>query len=199
MTQIEIDMLPASAYDRASYGITHRSTTLHRITGSGVHSRSHNHEIQAWDNTRRPRSEGKYESPDGKLTTSEISYLTSAVASVISARPVPGREVAETLKVGDKVTLRFLDTGNKVTATVTERPLADPDLVPVVSDTQIVDTLAALLAVSEWDGGPEDIAAIADLIGKVRPHPGNCASRAEYAAAFKAATGRDVPNQYLSC
>lgn len=60
------------------------------------------------------------------------------------------------------------------------------------SDEHVVDAIATLLGTSpEWDGAADYLEDIANLIGLVRPHPGD-RTPSEYRREFKAATGREV-------
>ena len=60
-------------------------------------------------------------------------------------------------------------------------------------DTQVVDAIATMLGTTaRWD--PTAIVEdIANLIGEVRPHPGESGPPDRWAELFMADTGRDVP------
>lgn len=58
-------------------------------------------------------------------------------------------------------------------------------------DQKVVDTIAAILAAPSWNHDMFD--HIHAEIAKVRPAPGDRKHEAEYAEAFTAATGRDLP------
>lgn len=64
----------------------------------------------------------------------------------------------------------------------------------ITTDQDAVDAIATLLGTTaEW---PVDMPEwIADIIGQVRPHPGDASQT--YAADFRAATGRNVPEEYV--
>lgn len=59
------------------------------------------------------------------------------------------------------------------------------------ADMTAVDRIANILAAPQWSGA-DFLEAIADTIGKVRPHPGGYPTRKAYAEVFAKATGRDV-------
>ncbi len=59
------------------------------------------------------------------------------------------------------------------------------------SDQTVIDHIASALAEPSWDAGL--LSGIADKIGEVRPHPGDRGTRAAYARAFEAYTGRTLP------
>lgn len=59
-------------------------------------------------------------------------------------------------------------------------------------DTYVLDLIAGLLGASDSWNGADMLSQIADMIGTVRPHPGNVDAEA-YAAIFLATTGRLVP------
>lgn len=62
------------------------------------------------------------------------------------------------------------------------------------TDTDIIDNIAALLGAAEdWSPGSEFLEHIADLIGQVRPHPGE-GTGTDYPTRFKQATGRNLPD-----
>lgn len=59
------------------------------------------------------------------------------------------------------------------------------------TDEQVVDRIAALLGTRESWSGADMLERIANLIGYVRPHPGD-PNVLDYRAEFYAATGRDL-------
>lgn len=62
------------------------------------------------------------------------------------------------------------------------------------TDSDIIDDIAALLGTAEdWSPGSDFLEIIADLIGQVRPHPGE-GSGTEYPSRFKQVTGRNLPD-----
>lgn len=61
----------------------------------------------------------------------------------------------------------------------------------VTTDQRAVDKIASILGAPEWEGA-DFCEWIADIIGEVRPHPGNYATRDEYADIFAEEIGRDV-------
>ncbi len=67
---------------------------------------------------------------------------------------------------------------------------------PKMTDQDAVDAIATILGTPEdWDGAADFLESIADVIGAVRPHPGQVQNY-DYRTAFKTATGRDVPERY---
>ena len=65
----------------------------------------------------------------------------------------------------------------------------------IATDQQAVDAIAALLGTSaEWSSAADFLESIANVIGAVRPHPGDAADT--YRADFREATGRDVPTAW---
>jgi hypothetical protein len=151
---IAIEMAVASRYDQNSYGILFISRYVYRITGRGVHNRSHPHRIKVWDNTGRPNADpgriseflgraigpGRYIGPDGRGTDDEASATTSAESVAITNSGTNTGTVAsgqvyadDSLAIGDKVMLVLPGGRMPVSAllTVTASPLSDPILVPV--------------------------------------------------------------------
>lgn len=62
-------------------------------------------------------------------------------------------------------------------------------------DRYALDAIATLLGTAErWN--VEDLETIADVVGKVRPHPGSGAPAKSYANVFNTSMGRDVPRAY---
>jgi hypothetical protein len=62
----------------------------------------------------------------------------------------------------------------------------------ITTDQQAVDAVATLLGTSaEWDDAADFLDDIANIVGQVRPHPGDAA--ATYRNDFRKATGREVP------
>lgn len=66
----------------------------------------------------------------------------------------------------------------------------------VLTDTAIVDAIAAYLGTQESWSGADALDVIADLIGRVRPHPGQVHAE-DYADEFAAATGRRVSHDCM--
>jgi hypothetical protein len=63
------------------------------------------------------------------------------------------------------------------------------------ADRQALDAIATLLGTSaDWSPGSEFLEDIANIIGSVRPHPGDSADT--YRSNFHAATGRNVPAKW---
>lgn len=61
-----------------------------------------------------------------------------------------------------------------------------------MTDTLAVDQLAALLGANDDWPGADTLTLVADIIGRVRPHPGNIFADA-YPTVFREMTGRDLP------
>lgn len=82
-----------------------------------------------------------------------------------------------------------------VIASLCERPLrVTADCQILTEDTDVLDKIAALLGSPEdWDGAADFLEDIANLIGTVRPHPGDNPA-GDYAEAFEAETGRKMPD-----
>ncbi len=151
MTTALISLAPGSDYDRERYGITHHSTHVFRVTGKGVHNRSHPHRVQVWDNTLRPNTDpdrlteftgrvgpGAYLDPQGKGTDSPITVTTSAEAvAVTNDGRTTGTEASgqvwapETVAIGDFVALVYPDGTMSDPYRLTARPLGDSGLTPV--------------------------------------------------------------------
>jgi hypothetical protein len=67
--------------------------------------------------------------------------------------------------------------------------------VQLVRDQWAIDKIAVGLGTrTEWPGA-ETLEWIANVIGTVRPHPGDAAPR--YRAEFEAATGRPAPADFI--
>lgn len=146
-TNPTIDLALASEYRRTTYGVEYESTTLHKMTGKGLHNPSFPHRIDVWDNTRRPNprngqpvrfgdygpvdgGNGRYLGPDRRATDDEQTFTVSAQSVMLAARPVERAPYGADLAVGQTVTVRYPD-GRTVDMVVTARQLADPVLVPV--------------------------------------------------------------------
>ena len=61
------------------------------------------------------------------------------------------------------------------------------------TDSDVVDDIAALLGTAETWRGADFLEIIADLIGQVRPHPGE-GTPEQYTKRFERATGRNLPD-----
>lgn len=67
-----------------------------------------------------------------------------------------------------------------------------------MTDEQAIDAIATLLGTApEWESPADYLETIANVIGQVRPHPGD-KDPLEYAREFRAATNRDVIPAYAS-
>jgi len=130
---VAIDLRPATA-NEATYGITHKSTTVHKVTGK--RDGSYPHRVVVWDNTGRPNTEpdrwneysgkpgpGQFLDPRRKGTDEPTSILLTAEAVVIDAygtgtgTPGSGQVYGAPLAVGQTVTLRYPD-GSTATYTI---------------------------------------------------------------------------------
>jgi len=114
MTTYSLDLVPASDYDRASYGILLTSATQHDFTGRGIHNPHHRHTLQVWDNSRRPNREAEgaagqaYLDPQHQPTDQRYSFRWSPHANVISLHQVDVLPaVGPTLRLGDVLTLNI--------------------------------------------------------------------------------------------
>lgn len=124
------------------HGIVYVSTTLHEVTGRGVHSRHYNHSVTVWDNTNRLNTDpdqyrahgkagpGTYVDPSGKGTDSAMTALLLAKPTAISAHAHLVTPMGGLLTIGEQVTLVF-PSGARQDFVVTARSLSDPELVPV--------------------------------------------------------------------
>lgn len=74
-------------------------------------------------------------------------------------------------------------------------PAETPAAETATTDQDVVDSIATMLGTNPRWSGADDLEAIANLIGKVRPHPGDNRP-ADYRAKFHAATGRPVNVAY---
>lgn len=63
------------------------------------------------------------------------------------------------------------------------------------SDTEVVDKIAVGLGTQETWSGADALEWIANVIGDVRPHPGDSADH--YVRTFRIATGRDPDPDYI--
>lgn len=153
-----------------TYGITHKSVFVYRMTGPGLHNRYKPHRIRVWDNTNRPNNRpdtynsmtgkpgpGAYLDPSGKGTENPISYLTAAEPTAMTNTGTNTGTVASgqvyaniTLAVGDVVSLLLPDYTLLGPFTITAGPLSDPVLMPVPAVTA---------AAAELAGGPAKVAA----------------------------------------
>lgn len=106
---ITVDLEPASEYRRKSYGVLMQSVTEHDFSGPRIHNRHHGHRLDVWENRLEYRDgrERCFLDPNGHGTAERYSYLWSAQATVISARPLKRTPQGETLRVGDVVTLKI--------------------------------------------------------------------------------------------
>lgn len=122
-----IDLKPAVGR-RARYGIVYESTTVHPVTGRGVHNPAHHHRLDVWVNPHA--GPGEYLDPDGNLTDQPMTMCLTAVASVISA-PRVGDEVVRgpSLAVGETVEVSVGGEFKIGNFTVTAGNLRDPFLV----------------------------------------------------------------------
>jgi hypothetical protein len=108
MTTTTVNLVPASKYERETYGILLVSETEHDFVGRGIHNRHHGHILQVWEN--KPlyigdEAERFYRDPRGGTTPERFSYLWSPQAVVISAHPGKNVEQGEPLALGDTVTV----------------------------------------------------------------------------------------------
>lgn len=149
-----VTIADATAYERDTYGITGRSAYVYRVAGKGLHNASFPHRVVVWDNTCRPnlhRGEpvrmvgehgkreggpGAYVDPHGRDTDSPLSVLLSSESVAITAHgantgaAASGQVyAAETLRVGDAVTLVRADGTELGAYVITARFLGDPVLV----------------------------------------------------------------------
>lgn len=66
-----------------------------------------------------------------------------------------------------------------------------------IADQYALDCLAALLGTSsEWSSAADYLEDIANLVGTVRPHPGNYDVDV-YADVFRERTGRTLPESWV--
>lgn len=73
---------------------------------------------------------------------------------------------------------------------------ADDEQIGLTADRSAVDAIAALLGTpADWSSPADFLDDVAEIIARVRPHPGNTDSQG-YASAFRAATGRSVPARW---
>lgn len=146
-----IEMTVGSDNDQ-TYGIRLRSAHVYRISGKGTHNPNFPHRINVWDNTIRPNTDperfvpalgrkvgpGAFIDPHGHGTDDMLTVMTSAEATAITnngtntGSVASGQVYADTrLTIGDRVVLVFPDGGLSRVYTITARPLANPDLIPV--------------------------------------------------------------------
>jgi hypothetical protein len=171
MTTILIPLRPGSEYDRTSYGITHRSEHVYRVTGKGVHNRSFPHRVQVWDNTVRPNTDpdqlteftgrvgpGAYIDPQGKGTDAATTVTTSAESIAITrtgantGTAVSGQVYApHTMTIGDYILLVYPDGTLSDPYVLTARPLGDPGLVPVAQAAVAPELRRAVRAAKQFD------------------------------------------------
>lgn len=65
-----------------------------------------------------------------------------------------------------------------------------------LEDRDAIDAIATLLGTSsQWSSAADYLEDIANIIGKVRPHPGDNADT--YAQTFELETGRPVPQNWV--
>lgn len=119
-------------------------------------------------------------SPDGWTETRRYVVEEDAWASVkLDREPftvvLPSNETPDPADL--PASLRFI-------------PAPPPGEAPVTDQT-VVDCIATMLGTNPLWSGADDLEAIANLIGKVRPHPGG-GRPADYRTKFHAATGRPV-------
>jgi hypothetical protein len=75
-----------------------------------------------------------------------------------------------------------------------EHIMASNDMGTSATDQGVVDAIATMLGTAErWSA--DELETIGNLIGQVRPHPGDAWE--DYAAQFRAATGRTAPSAWI--
>src|SRR5688500_3262717 len=146
-----IRLIEASEYEREHYGLIFKSATLHSVTGKGVHNREFDHCVDVWDNTKRDRGDGTMSDPDGKVTTSALSFRLSAHPRVIGGSR-DTRAQGEELAIGDTVILEFPDGMTTKPLVITARPLHDPALIPAPEPQPQPEPLTASKLLAELVG-----------------------------------------------
>lgn len=125
--------LRPEASSRRTHGVLLTSETRHRVTGDGVHNRSHDHQVDVWQNalTFADGRERCYVDPSGNETARTYSFLLSARPTMI-ARHRLGDEVetGDPLETGGLVRLAIAGFGIGWFQ-IMAQPLRDPILVPV--------------------------------------------------------------------
>ncbi|GIE98951.1 hypothetical protein [Paractinoplanes rishiriensis] len=199
MSTVLIGMLPGSDYDRTTYGITHRSAHVFRVTGTGVHNRCYPHRVQVWDNTGRPNTDpgrfteftgrvgpGAYIDPCGKGTDTPVTVTTSAEAVAVTNNGTnTGTEASgqvyapETIAMGDVVILVYPGGLLSEPYVLTARPLGDPRLTPLAANTVTPDLLRALNAARQFE---QTAAAELAKLGEVAEETGDFRHRDERSA-----------------
>lgn len=126
-----IQLIDADQYQRGSYGIQFTSARKFKVTGKGVHSRHHPHELVVWDNTTRPNptgAGGAWIDPNGRATDENVSIHLSARAIVIAKGSSIDYSATE-LTIGQTVHLLYPDDTMSGPYVITARNLADPVLI----------------------------------------------------------------------
>ena len=74
--------------------------------------------------------------------------------------------------------------------------MASNDMGASPTDQGVIDAIATMLGTSESWSGADMLETIAELVGAVRPHPGN--TRPEhFVELFAIVTGREAPAQWI--